>query len=89
MSVHPVKPLVRCPRCHSRLISPQQLDSCHDGVIVDRRCPECGHQDRVVTTAFAAAVWARHETRVAACMRAFADALADGAPVQVTDIAPA
>jgi hypothetical protein len=89
VSVHPVKPLVRCPCCRSRLISPQGLDSCHDGVIVDRRCPECGHRDRVVTTAFAAAVWARQEARVAAAMLALADALADGAPLHVTDIAPA
>jgi hypothetical protein len=80
---------VRCPRCLSRLISPQGLDNCHDGVIVSRRCPECGHHDRVVTTAFAAAVWARQEARVAAGMRALADALADGAPLEVTDIAPA
>ena len=86
MSVRPVNPLVRCPRCSSRLISPLQADGCHDGVIVDRHCPECGHRDRVVTTTFAAAVWARHETRVAASMRALADALADGAPIEVSDI---
>ena len=55
MSVRPVNPLVRCPRCSSRLISPLQADGCHDGVIVDRHCPECGHRDRVVTTPFAAA----------------------------------
>jgi hypothetical protein len=68
------------------LIAPGRADGCHDGVIVDRRCPECGHRDRVVTTAFAAAVWARHETRVAASMQALADALAQGAPVEVSDI---
>jgi len=86
MSVRPANPLVRCPRCSSRLISPLQADGCHDGVIVDRHCPECGHRDRVVTSAFAAAVWARHETRVASALQALADALADGAPVQVSDI---
>jgi hypothetical protein len=86
MSVRPVNPLVRCPRCSSRLISPTQADGCHDGVIVDRRCPECGHRDRVVTTAFAAAVWARHETRVASSLSALADALADGAPIEVSEI---
>jgi DNA-directed RNA polymerase subunit RPC12/RpoP len=86
MSVRPVNPLVRCPRCSSRLISPTQADGCHDGVVVDRRCPECGHRDRVVTTAFAAAVWARHETRVASSLQALADALADGAPIEVSEI---
>jgi hypothetical protein len=89
MSVRPVNPLVRCPRCSSQLISPLQADGCRNGVIVDRHCPECGHRDRVVTTTFAAAVWARHETRIAASLRALADALADGAPVCVSDIAAA
>jgi DNA-directed RNA polymerase subunit RPC12/RpoP len=87
VSVRPVNPLVRCPRCSSRLIAPLQSDDCHTGVTVERHCPECGHRDRVVTTAFAAAVWARHETRVAASMNALADALADGAPIEVSDIA--
>jgi hypothetical protein len=86
MSVRPANPLVRCPLCSSRLISPLQADGCHDGVIVDRHCPECGHRDRVVTTPFAAAVWARHETQVAASLHALADALADGAPIEVSDI---
>ncbi|MDX6597160.1 MAG: hypothetical protein QOE87_1047 [Gaiellales bacterium] len=87
MSVRPVNPLVRCPRCSSRLIAPTSKDGCKDGVIVNRRCPECGHCDRVVTTAFAAAVWARHETRVACGLHALADALADGAPVELSEIA--
>ncbi len=87
MSVRPANPLVRCPHCKSRLISPVEADGCDDGVIVARRCPECDHRDRVVTTAFAAAVWARHETRIAASLEALADALADGAPIAVSDIA--
>ena len=86
MSSCPVHPLVRCPRCSSRLIAPTQADTCHAGVLVDRFCPECGHADRVVTTAFAAAVWERHEQRVSASIAALADALADGAPIAVTDI---
>jgi DNA-directed RNA polymerase subunit RPC12/RpoP len=86
MSVRPVNPLVRCPRCSSRLIAPLHTDDCRDGVIVNRRCPECGHCDRVVTTTFAAAVWARHETRVTSSMHALADALADGAPIAVSEI---
>ena len=86
MSVHPVNPLVRCPRCSSRLIGPTRTDACRDGVIVDRRCPECEHSDRVITTPFAAAVWSRHEARVRSSLLALADALADGAPVQVSEI---
>ena len=86
MSVRPVNPLVRCPRCRSRLIAPLYTTDCKDGVIVDRRCPECLHCDQIVTTPFAAAVWARHETRVASSLHALADALADGAPVEVSEI---
>jgi hypothetical protein len=86
VSVRPVNPLVRCPRCSSRLIGPTHTDACHDGVIVDRRCPECDHRDRVVTTAFAAAVWARHEARVASSLVALAEALADGAPIELSEI---
>jgi DNA-directed RNA polymerase subunit RPC12/RpoP len=85
VSVRPVNPLVRCPRCSSRLIGPTHTDACRDGVIVERRCPECDHRDRVVTTAFAAAVWARHESRVASGLLALADALADGAPIELSE----
>ena len=86
MSVRPVNPLVRCPRCSSRLIAPMYTTDCKDGVIVSRRCPECDHCDQIVTTPFAAAVWARHETRVTSSLHALADALADGAPVEVSEI---
>jgi DNA-directed RNA polymerase subunit RPC12/RpoP len=86
VSAQPVNPLVRCPCCSSRLISPTRADGNRDGVVVDRRCPECGHRDRVVTTAFAAAVWARHENRVASSLQALADALEAGAPVEVSEI---
>jgi DNA-directed RNA polymerase subunit RPC12/RpoP len=88
MSVRPVNPLVRCPSCRSRLIARTQSDDCTLGVIVGRRCPECDYRDRVVTTRVAAAIWARHETRIAASMLALADALAEGAPVVVADIFP-
>ena len=87
MSVHPVNPLVRCPRCRSRLIASEHSEVCPDGVLVDRRCPECDYRDRVFATAFAAAVWERHDARVAASLHALADALAAGAPLVVSDIA--
>jgi hypothetical protein len=88
MSISPANPLVRCPRCSSGLIAPTDADECTDGVIVGRRCPECDYRDRVVTTRFAAAVWARHEARVAASMEAVADALSEGAPLLVSDVSP-
>jgi hypothetical protein len=40
----------------------------------------------VVTTPLAAIVWARHEARVAGSMQALADALEDGAPVELAEI---
>ena len=86
MTVRPVNPLVRCPRCSGRLIGPTRSEPCRDGVIVDRRCPDCDHRDRIVTTAFAATVWARHEARVASALLALADALADGVAVELSEI---
>jgi DNA-directed RNA polymerase subunit RPC12/RpoP len=88
MSVRPINPLVRCPRCRSGLIAPLAADECHDGMIIGRRCPECDYRDRIVTTRFAAAVWARHETRIAASLGALAEALADGAPIAISEISP-
>jgi DNA-directed RNA polymerase subunit RPC12/RpoP len=78
--------LVRCPRCTSRLIAPTGAAGCDNDVIVDRHCPECGHRDRVVTTALAAAVWVRYQTRMALGMGTLADALADGSPVELSEL---
>src|SRR4051812_4028944 len=86
VSVRPVNALVRCPSCNSGLIAPTQADECSDGVVVRRRCPECGHRDRLVATRFAAAVWARHETRISSRLQGLADALADGAPLDVSEL---
>jgi len=71
----------------------QQVDRAPAHRRLQRRCdrqpplPGIGHDDRVVTTTFAAAVWARHETRVTSTLYALADALADGAPIEVSEIA--
>jgi DNA-directed RNA polymerase subunit RPC12/RpoP len=83
----PARMLVRCPQCASRLMAP--LDAIGregDEAVIERRCPECGHCDRVVTTTLAAIIWARHEARILAGMAALADALADGAPVELSEI---
>jgi transcriptional regulator NrdR family protein len=80
--------LVRCPKCQSRLMAPVDAVGGDGGdeVVIERQCPECGHHDRVVTTPLAAIVWARHEARVAGSIEALADALADGAPIELSEI---
>ena len=60
------KPLVHCPRCASRLIYTVDTAGYDSEVILDRRCPECEHRDSVVTSALAAAVWYRRDTRILA-----------------------
>jgi DNA-directed RNA polymerase subunit RPC12/RpoP len=79
--------LIQCPRCASRLVAPvSTVDLYCATALVDRRCPECGHEDRVVTTAIAAAVWERHEALLAASLRGLAEALADGLPVELSEL---
>lgn len=57
-------PLITCPACASKLIYPrgQELFG-DDHALVDRRCPECEHADRVVATAFAVRLWERAQER--------------------------
>jgi hypothetical protein len=79
--------LVRCPQCESNLMVPvDATGGSGDEVVIERHCPECDHRDRVVTTPLAAIVWARHEARVAGGMRTLADALANGAPIEMSEI---
>lgn len=86
-SGRPARMLVRCPQCTSRLMTPVDATSGEgDEVVIERQCPECGHRDRVITTPLAAIVWARHEARVVGSMLALADALADGAPIELSEI---
>jgi DNA-directed RNA polymerase subunit RPC12/RpoP len=75
------KPLVRCPCCDSRLIYTVDSAGYDAEVILDRRCPECEHRDSVVTSALAAAVWYRRDTRLLAELAELADALAAEIPV--------
>ena len=57
-------PLTTCPSCRSKLIYPRGCEPFGDGhELVDRRCPECEHADRVVTSAFAARLWERAQER--------------------------
>jgi hypothetical protein len=54
--------------------------------IVVRRCPDCGYDDAALTTTPAAAVWVRHLEWVGHALAGLADALANGLPVQVSDL---
>jgi DNA-directed RNA polymerase subunit RPC12/RpoP len=81
------KPLVHCPRCVSRLIYTVDTAGYDSEVILDRRCPECEHRDSVVTTALAAAVWYRRETRIMRELQVLADSLAADALVPVAEVA--
>ena len=77
------KPLVHCPECESRLI--YAVDAAHfeAEVILNRRCPECEHRDSVVTSAIAAAVWYRRDTRLLRELMELADALRESSPEPV------
>jgi hypothetical protein len=57
-------PLITCPACASKLIYPRSCEPFADEhALVDRRCPECEHSDRVVATAFAVRLWERAQER--------------------------
>ncbi len=59
------KPLTCCPACASRLIYPLSFMPHTSGrVVIDRRCPECEHVDRVACDPAAAETWARREQRL-------------------------
>jgi hypothetical protein len=79
------KPLVHCPRCLSRLIYAIDSAGYENEVILDRRCPECEHRDSVVTSALAAAVWYRRDTRIMCALLDLADSLAAEAPQPVAE----
>jgi hypothetical protein len=73
------KPLVHCPRCASRLIYAVDAAGYDAEMILNRRCPECENRDSVVTSALAAAVWYRRETRIMARLLLLADSLRESA----------
>jgi DNA-directed RNA polymerase subunit RPC12/RpoP len=79
------KPLVHCPRCASRLIYTVDTAGYDSEVILDRRCPECEHRDSVVTSALAAAVWYRRDTRILAELTILADSMKEAALLPVAE----
>jgi DNA-directed RNA polymerase subunit RPC12/RpoP len=78
MDAAPMKPLVRCPSCASRLIYAEAHEPFAARVIVRRRCPECEHRDEIETTRFVAEVWQRRDARICRQLAAYADALGRG-----------
>jgi transcriptional regulator NrdR family protein len=76
---------VHCPRCTSRLIYAIDTAGYDAEVILNRRCPECEHRDSVVTSAIAAAVWYRRDTRLMRELMALADSLAKAAPMPLVE----
>jgi hypothetical protein len=80
------EPPVHCPRCASRLLATVAMVTCGREVIVARRCPECAHEDSLVTTVLRAALWYRHDSRTVARLLQLADSLRDARTLAV--IAP-
>jgi DNA-directed RNA polymerase subunit RPC12/RpoP len=79
------KPLVHCPRCSSRLIYAVDTAGYDAEVILNRRCPECEHRDSVVTSAIAAAVWYRRDTRLMRELMELADSLLAETPLLLAE----
>jgi hypothetical protein len=73
-----MKPLLRCPICTSELIYPVRCAARDAMSLIERRCPECEHRDRVCTNRLAAELWHRRVAHIRAELSALADALADG-----------
>ena len=73
-----MKPLVRCPICQSGLIYPVRCASRDALSLIERRCPDCEHRDRVRTNRLAAELWHRRNARCKQEMAALADALESG-----------
>ena len=71
--------LTRCPACGSDLIGASSywwLGGLE--CVIDRRCPACGREDAVKTSALAAWVLQQREERIAHTLEATADRLARG-----------
>ena len=73
-----MKPLVRCPICESDLIYPVRCAARDALSLIERRCPECEHRDRVRTNRLAAELWHRRNAHIRVELAALADALAGG-----------
>jgi hypothetical protein len=77
------KPLVRCAICSSGLIYPLHCERHGTRCVIERRCPECEHRDRVITSRIAAELWCLRSSDLAHQLDALADALADGLALEM------
>jgi hypothetical protein len=77
------KPLVRCAICSSDLIYPVHCARHGKQSVIERRCPECGSLDRVITSRLAAELWYRRNAYIAEEIESLADALANGLALEV------
>lgn len=79
------EPPVHCPRCASRLMFTVSTVVCGCEVIVARRCPECAHEDSIVTSVVRAALWYHHDTRTLTGLLRLADSLRDARALAVVE----
>ena len=86
-SGRPARMLARCPRCESQLMTPVDATSGDgDEVVIERQCPECGHHDRVVRRRSRRSSGPGTRPASPSSMHALADALEDGAPIELSEI---
>jgi len=67
---------MRCANCASGLVQPAEVAQDADGVLVRRRCPDCGHQDLVEADPDLVYAWLQREARIRVELRRTADRIA-------------
>ncbi|MDX6571429.1 MAG: hypothetical protein QOC86_585 [Gaiellales bacterium] len=68
--------LISCPACTSMLIQIDGCGQCDDATtVLERRCPECGHEDEMVVAAVVAEVLSEHAAALTASLHELADRL--------------
>jgi hypothetical protein len=76
-SVSKGRQLISCPDCESTLI---QIDCCNDGedgitVVLERHCPECGHEDELTVAPAVAELLGEHAVKLATAIEEYANCL--------------
>jgi hypothetical protein len=77
--------LISCPACESSLI---QIDACHPageaGALIERHCPECGHEDELAVATSVAEVLAEHAAKLATSLEEIANCLEAASELWIT-----